>query len=702
MAVEQTNEVQQKIVLIKEAMGTSGTEIYSGEICEEYLQGLTGRLRAETFDKMRRGDARVKMCLNAVKNPIKGAKWEWKISDKNPNADKILALVKREFKNELDWTKLLNEFLTVVDFGFSVFEKVHQKKTAPGFGSYIGFKKLGWRSPKTIERWNMVDGELATITQRVFGDLQSYVNIDAKNVILINLEMEGDNFEGMSMLRSAYGPWKRKDVYLKLNAIGTEKGAVPFPVAQIPTGKESGPQFEKLLQTLRNFTSNQSNYLAIPEGWPVEFHSNKYDPDKTIKSIDLENQEITFAFLANFLLLGSGGGGGSYALSTDLSDFFLSGVCHIANEIKARVTKLGRELVDLNFGPQEFYPEMIVSGIEDKIGQEFGVLLKALREGDYITPDDLLEDTLRERLNLPARDLDSSREKSSPSPLNQPQLKDPKLIQLNEKKASKVERQILNGRDEVLLVLQDELKIIGEGLIDQIVKKYKETQDSKRYEITKQVAPKGISKYQSKLKDALGSLAGKAYGQARTEAPANEALNLKEDEDENLPSDLKRLLASQSLLLASTSIQDIEKAIYFQFESSVDSTNDIEIMRKDMNESLDSVVLGSSIVTAAKNMAAKVVNNSRNSYFFSPKVLGGIESFTFTNTSPSSSICKDLNGRTFLATDPEAKRYYPPLHHNCDSFLVPNLSGRKANPEISDIGLKPSDPKLEKLITLKE
>ena len=40
--------------------------------------------------------------------------------------------------------------------------------------------------------------------------------------------------------------------------------------------------------------------------------------------------------------------------------------------------------------------------------------------------------------------------------------------------------------------------------------------------------------------------------------------------------------------------------------------------------------------------------------------------------------------------------------HNCKSFLVPNLKGSARNPKPDAIGLKPSDPALEKYITLGE
>ncbi len=57
-------------------IGSSGTENYGGYFEEEYLDALRNNERADVFDKMRRSDPQVMMCLSAVKNPIKSASAE--------------------------------------------------------------------------------------------------------------------------------------------------------------------------------------------------------------------------------------------------------------------------------------------------------------------------------------------------------------------------------------------------------------------------------------------------------------------------------------------------------------------------------------------------------------------------------------------------------------------------------------------------
>ena len=83
-----------------------------------------------------------------------------------------------------------------------------------------------------------------------------------------------------------------------------------------------------------------------------------------------------------------------------------------------------------------------------------------------------------------------------------------------------------------------------------------------------------------------------------------------------------------------------------------------------------------------------MINESRTAAFFDDKVLEEIESFTFVNADPQAPICKDLAGRTFRKDDPGAKMNFPPLHHNCESYISANFSGAKKNPEIDKRGLK--------------
>lgn len=123
-----------------------------------------------------------------------------------------------------------------------------------------------------------------------------------------------------------------------------------------------------------------------------------------MKSISHHNREISKAILAQFIELGAEGGGGSYALSEDHSDLFKLGLTAIANGI-ARITNefLIRELVDLNFdmADGQEYPTLTFDKIGDLDLTKILDGLSSLAEKNIITPDNSIEDKVRELLDLP-------------------------------------------------------------------------------------------------------------------------------------------------------------------------------------------------------------------------------------------------------------------------------------------------------------
>lgn len=418
-SVKAAPEVRELIVKTEE-IGSSGIKIYGGYVYEDYLDKMRGTERADKFDQMRRSDSNVKMLMSAVKNPIKSANWSIKPGnqDNQKEAEADADFIKHILFKDMGKTfnQFLGEALTMADFGHSVFEITHKVVTNhPKFGNYNGIRNLAWRSPRTIERWNVdpKTEELKSITQIADGDLGKFVDIPAEFLIWFNIEQEGSNYEGVSLLRSCYGNWMRKNNYLKLNAAGIEKYAIPTPIVTVPPSKEDSEEFNRMQLVLQQYTSHQKAYLFKPYGWEIDFSAtSSYDPSRVEVSIDNEDKRMSKSFLANFLELGMNGTG-AYALSNDLSDFFLSGITHLANEICSKInTKLIPHLIKLNRGERESYPELTVNDISEKAGLELANIFGSLAQNEIIIPDDTLEDHVRERYKLPPRSQDGQRRKA--------------------------------------------------------------------------------------------------------------------------------------------------------------------------------------------------------------------------------------------------------------------------------------------------
>jgi hypothetical protein len=679
--------------VIFDVIGSSGTENFAGYISEDYLTTLQGADAADVYDKMRRGDYQIKMALNSVKHPLKSAIWEIHPFDDSEDAQYKANLCKHIIFEGMSttFTEFLTEALTLIDFGFSVFERQHKiVLDHPQFGNYVGIKKLHWRSPRTIERWNIdpKDEALVSVTQMAYGDGQKTVDIPAKNLVLFHWDKEGNNFEGISMLRPCYGPYKRKQVFLKLLAIGIEKYSVPTPVGKAASGQGPGsPQYEQFKLVLRKYLTHQEQYLILPDGWDVDLKVSDFDPEKTRQAIDAEDRAITKAFLANFLELGINSSSGSRAVSTDLSDFFLSGLKQVGALI---VEKFNRqiipELMRLNFGDRENMPYMQLAGIDDTVGLEFAQALSALASGKILQPDDRLEAHVRERYNLPEIESDTRRD-TAPTPA----LFSERAIRAAEKTAR---GQIDEASSTIREVMKKNLKNIGGKLIASMVLDLKKTDPKKWPTVIKDKKARGMTAYVSELKDVYAQTAFQAQKRAEQEVPVNIAAS--DEFFKALATEVVVMLKAEAALIAKTQIADVEKQVFHQFTSSITSTDSIDVIADDLEQALEKHVDGPSIVAGAGITAAKIINESRNAYFFKPEVLKPIHSFTFINPNPKSAVCQDLAGRTFRKDDPEAQRYFPPLHHNCKSYLRPNLAPRELDPR----GLAPSTKAAHKAITL--
>ena len=700
-----------------EPQGSSGTEITGGVYSEEYLSTLQGMDAAKVWDTMRRSETQVAMLLNAVFNPIKAANWDVESADaSNPEYEKHAAFIKKAFFKKLDWSQFTHEALTFVIFGHSVFEEVHVVELSDvEFGQAVFLKALGFRSPKTILEWNLEKktGRLIQIRQQSTGDVADNAVIPGEFLTVFTLNKEGDNYEGISALRPMYGAYNRKKLYLKLLAIGLEKYAVGVPIGTIPKDKVNvKKEVEDFKKVLQSYASHEKAYLTKPEGWEIEVQRNEFAAEKVVEVIKLENQEMVNVLVANFLSLGTGGNGGAYSLGTDLSAFFLGCIQAFADNICLGLQrKTIKKLIDINFGPQAEYPKMKCTGINDKAGKEFADVVKALVDARVIAPDETLEEFLRKQFKLPAKD------KATAVVLPAMPAQSQKFSETF-KFADTYKRDWNENKSALKTEMQSSLEQIWEAWKKRIESKFNNTSEAQRLTLPKQVVTPGVAAYKKTLRTQLAQVALDSLDAARKEVPTKKKIKLAEQIDtlkfanitdpfDKLPSALKKRILAQADLIAETQIADLEKAVYFQFTSSAGAGASIELILKDLDGVVDPIIAGStkagtSLDAAAGDAVAVATQAGRNEFFFQPEVLDEVESFTFYNEDPVSEICQDLNGQTFLANDPEAQRYFPPLHHNCKSRLVPNLKGDKGNPEPTKNGFGPSSKDLEKFITLHE
>lgn len=372
--------------------GSSGLAFSGGVIlAEDYNPKFNGINAIRILDEMRRSDATVNAALDAVKLPIMGADFTVDPASDDAKDVAVAGFVYDELHHSIDWDKFLGEALTYLDFGYCVHEMVLEPHMMNG-QLRIGLEKLGYRKQTTVTAWEMEDGKPG-ITQR--DPMGNVANIPEIKLIRLTRKQEGDNYQGISILRSAYRHWYIKDKLYKIDAVGHERHALGVLEVTTPKGATDKDK-KKMRQLARNLRANQESYLEHPEGWLVQFLDNKANSMRDIEpSINHHDRQIMKNVLAQFLEIGSAGSSGTRNVSEDQSRLFELAVQQVAKQVVSTLQNtVVRALVDLNFTNVE-YPTLRVSNISDDNIPVISEAIKKFVDAGVIQPRAEDENTVR-------------------------------------------------------------------------------------------------------------------------------------------------------------------------------------------------------------------------------------------------------------------------------------------------------------------
>lgn len=390
-------------------IGKSGTLIFQGIINrEEYNSALTGARLIQKVERMRRSSSTVRATLLVVKLPILSADWKMQPAtdldgNVSPEDEHVSNYVQRElFDRKVNFFDFLRQGTTMLDFGYSVFEKVHDMTQFEG-KEYIGLEKLAFRKQNTIYKWEMEHGEPG-ITQQISDGNTFY--IPRNKLVIFTNDKEGDNYEGISLLRYAYKDWDMLDKLTIINAVALEKMGVGIPITTARENQTPTPtDLEKAEEVLRNFRANEEGYMNLPATMTIEMLDMKASTTKEIiPTLNYHDRRISQAILAQFMDIGGSSGSGAQALAKDLTSLFMKSEEATAKTLKSAIEDdVIKPLCDLNFSSlPNGYPKLTFGTIGDDDLTETANSLASLAEKKLLTPDLDLEGHLRKQYRLPA------------------------------------------------------------------------------------------------------------------------------------------------------------------------------------------------------------------------------------------------------------------------------------------------------------
>jgi hypothetical protein len=310
--------------------------------------------------------------------------------------------------------------------GFAPYEQIWWEQEWDG-KQVLTLRKLDVRLPRTIQEWHQdALGDLTHIVQFLSGTkagdlLGGLKTIQARDLVYYRVGEEGDNWEGVSLLRPAWKPFYLKDRIERLDAIAHEREATGIPVVYPPSSADLAGDDERLdalEEKLANIRGGEVGYLIMPgpkaehmedggRGWTFEligFGGNSGGRDAK-PALEYHSDKIAAAVVAEFMRLGQGGSpGGSRAVGEVQQDPFYAGVEALAGVVEAELNELIGRLVAYNFDDADGAPTLSMEKADATSLVELKDYVAGLIEKQALVPDEPLEDFLRDRGDLPPAD----------------------------------------------------------------------------------------------------------------------------------------------------------------------------------------------------------------------------------------------------------------------------------------------------------
>lgn len=122
---------------------------------------------------------------------------------------------------------------------------------------------------------------------------------------MFSYRREGDNYEGISALRSAYKHWYIKDKLYKFDAVKQERQSIGLPVIKLPESATAADKADAKL-IVQNVRANEKSGVVLPgPGREIEMlDMGSSGTSDLFESIKHHNREIAKNILAQFLELG--------------------------------------------------------------------------------------------------------------------------------------------------------------------------------------------------------------------------------------------------------------------------------------------------------------------------------------------------------------------------------------------------------------
>ena len=415
-------------------LGATGLWRTGGFVIDDILPQLRGRQALTAYRDMAENDPVIGAILFAIELVI--LQVDWRVDPYNDttgetpvDGDHEAAIFVQECMDDMShsWHELMIAITSFLTYGWSFFEIVYKQRKGPDQkdpsqrskfnDNKVGWRKIAMRAQDSLWQWQFDEsGGIKAMIQRdpTTGRLNV---IPIEKSLLFRTTSARGNPEGRSILRSSFKSWYYKRRIEEFEAVGVERDLAGLPVGYVPAewlSANATPAERSAYLTMerivRGVKRNETEGIILPMMFDengkqlVDFkllNSGGARQFNTDAIISRYNQQIAMTCLADFIMLGHESVG-SFALGASKIDLFMAAVESwirlIAEVFNSHAIP---RLMALNGFDTSRCPTLTYGQVNAIDLNELGGFLSNLTSAQLLTPDNNLEDYLRELAGLP-------------------------------------------------------------------------------------------------------------------------------------------------------------------------------------------------------------------------------------------------------------------------------------------------------------
>lgn len=347
-------------------LGTTGNNklqsLFDGEVISQ------DKIKIEDFRNMLDKDGTAQAMYSILTMPLLASGYSIEPEDKSAEAKAQAEFVQDVFSRpphkggmSTPFDLVLEDMLRAVIEGYRTFEKVFELNEQ----EKIVFKKIAQRDNTTVTLMSDDRGGFDGFKQyALIGSTWEQVKIPKERAFLYTFGKSFNWLKGRSAFMAAYYHYDKKHRAYYLANQSLQVSAIPLKTVT-PNGKTTFNQtsLDSAVDAVDQLGFNST--VGIPDGFDVDIQ--KLDGNNTLAKdiIEHHNAEMARSILAQFMMLGTNSNTGSWALSSDQSDFFIQALNSVARSLEMHITSyLIADLINYNFETAK-YPNFKFNNVSD-------------------------------------------------------------------------------------------------------------------------------------------------------------------------------------------------------------------------------------------------------------------------------------------------------------------------------------------------